>query len=44
MGLSSNTFTLQKPYELVICEKPTAALRIAQSLGTSSLKKYLHQK
>jgi DNA topoisomerase I len=39
MGLSSNTFTLQKPYELVICEKPTAALRIAQALGTSSLKK-----
>jgi DNA topoisomerase I len=39
MGLSSNTFTLQKPYELVICEKPTAALRIAQALGTSCLKK-----
>ncbi|MGB7639103.1 MAG: hypothetical protein WBL88_16195, partial [Nitrososphaeraceae archaeon] len=27
------------PYSLVICEKPAAALRIAQALGTSRLKK-----
>ncbi|MER5174352.1 MAG: hypothetical protein ABJB76_09585 [Candidatus Nitrosocosmicus sp.] len=37
--MSSNILTIQKPYELVICEKPAAAQRIAQALGTSSLKK-----
>ena len=29
----------QEPYSLVICEKPAAALRIAQALGTASLRK-----
>ncbi|MGH9911968.1 MAG: hypothetical protein ACRD4W_05955, partial [Nitrososphaeraceae archaeon] len=27
------------PYALVVCEKPTVALRIAQALGTSSFAK-----
>lgn len=30
---------LKKPYNLVICEKPSAAQRIAQALGTFDLKK-----
>ncbi len=30
---------LKKPYDLVICEKPSAAQRIAQALGTFNLKK-----
>ncbi|HXT84376.1 MAG TPA: DNA topoisomerase I [Verrucomicrobiae bacterium] len=30
---------LKKPYDLVICEKPSAAQRIAQALGTFDLKK-----
>jgi DNA topoisomerase I len=29
----------QQPYSLVICEKPAAALRIAQALGTAGLRK-----
>ena len=29
----------EPPYALVICEKPAAALRIGQALGTSSLQK-----
>ena len=36
MGLSR---IVEPPYSLVICEKPAAALRIAQALGTSRLKK-----
>ena len=28
----------EQPYSLVICEKPAAALRIAQALGTADLK------
>ena len=31
--------TLKPPYALVICEKASAAVRIAQALGTSSLEK-----
>jgi len=37
--LSASITIIQKPYSLVICEKPAAAQRIAQALGTSSLKK-----
>jgi DNA topoisomerase-1 len=29
----------QQPYSLVICEKPAAALRVAQALGTAGLRK-----
>jgi DNA topoisomerase-1 len=29
----------QQPYSLVVCEKPAAALRIAQALGTSGFRK-----
>jgi hypothetical protein len=28
----------EQPYTLVICEKPAAALRIAEALGTANLK------
>lgn len=30
---------VEPPYTLVVCEKPAAALRIAQAMGTSSFKK-----
>jgi DNA topoisomerase I len=39
LDLSSNPDWKQEPYSLVICEKPAAALRIAQALGTTSLRK-----
>jgi hypothetical protein len=39
LDLSSNPEWKQEPYSLVICEKPAAALRIAQALGTASLRK-----
>ena len=37
--MSSNSDREQERYSLVICEKPAAALRIAQALGTASLRK-----
>ena len=37
--MSSNPDREQERYSLVICEKPAAALRIAQALGTASLRK-----
>jgi len=41
MGLSArgDIIAIQEPFALVICEKPAAAQKIAQALGTSSLKK-----
>jgi DNA topoisomerase-1 len=39
LDLSGNPEWKQQPYSLVICEKPAAALRIAQALGTLSLRK-----
>jgi DNA topoisomerase I len=39
LDLSSNPDWKREPYSLVICEKPAAALRIAQALGTASLRK-----
>lgn len=41
MGLSAkgDIIAIQEPFALVICEKPAAAQKIAQALGSSSLKK-----
>src|SRR5919112_2980051 len=40
MGLSARSvIDMLEPFALVICEKPAAAQRIAQALGTSGLKK-----
>ncbi len=41
MGLSArgDIIAIRDPFALVICEKPAAAQKIAQALGTSSLKK-----
>jgi len=45
IALSSSIAILNEPYELVICEKPISAQRIAQALGTFKLKKiYLSEK
>ena len=35
---------IERPYDLVICEKPDAALRIAQALGSLSFKKLSSEK
>ena len=33
------SYSVEPPYDLVVCEKPAAALRIAQALGSSRIKK-----
>ncbi|MDQ4073195.1 MAG: DNA topoisomerase [Thermoproteota archaeon] len=37
--MSSSAFKIQTPYSLVICEKPAAAQKIAQALGTAGFRK-----
>jgi DNA topoisomerase I len=39
LDLSSNPDWERERYSLVICEKPAAAIRIAQALGTASIRK-----
>jgi DNA topoisomerase-1 len=35
----SLSYSVEPPYDLVVCEKPAAALRIAQALGSSRIEK-----
>ena len=39
MSATTSIIAIPEPFALVICEKPAAAQKIAQALGTSSLKK-----
>jgi hypothetical protein len=39
LDLINNPDRERERYSLVICEKPAAAIRIAQALGTASLRK-----
>ncbi|HYP42963.1 MAG TPA: hypothetical protein VEQ18_02975, partial [Candidatus Nitrosocosmicus sp.] len=39
MSAKGDIIAIQEPFALVICEKPAAAQKIAQALGSSSLKK-----